>query len=262
MKIEVDQQTVFFSNGSGQPETGAPAIIFLHGAAMDHSVWVMLARYFARKGYRVIAPDLPGHGQSAGDPLTSITQLRDWVLGLQDALGLTSSSLVGHSMGSLISFAVAASNPGRVDALALLGTSSPMPVSDGLLDAALDNHPAAIEMANTWSHSATGKLGRGGNPGQWNLHVGLRLMQRAAPGVLHADLAACNAFVAEDFGRISDTRTLVIAGAADQMTPPRAGLKVAAAIDNCEQLVLPGCGHSMLSEQPNGVLDALAAFIR
>ena len=43
-----------------------PAMVFLHGAGFDHSVWVLLARAFAHHGFGVLAPDLPGHGRSAG----------------------------------------------------------------------------------------------------------------------------------------------------------------------------------------------------
>jgi len=228
---------------------------------MDHSVWVMPARYFARHGFRVIAPDLPGHGKSAGPALTSISALSDWVIALQKALNLSSSALVGHSMGSLISFATAARYPDRIAKVALLGTANPMPVAGGLLDAARDNHHASFVMANTWSHSATGKLGSSGNPGSSNLNTGMRLLERVADGVYHADLSACNDFVADDFGGVGETPALVIAGTGDQMTPVRSGLKVAAGIANCTNIVLEGCGHSMLSEQPNEVLDALADFL-
>lgn len=261
MEITVNGNSVFYGTGSGKADSSASAITFIHGAGMDHTVWVMPARYFARHGFRVIAPDLPGHGQSGGEPLDSIDALRDWIVALQDALDINSCALVGHSMGSLVAFATAASHPERVSKLALLGTAAPMPVSDGLLNAARDNHHAAIDMANTWSHSATGKLGSSGQPGSWNLNTGMRLIERAADGVYHADLAACNDFDAAAFDSISSTPTLIIAGTADQMTPVRSGLEVAAGITDCEKVILEGCGHSMLSEQPNAVLDALAGFL-
>ena len=59
MRTEIDGRTVFYGTGSGTPETGAQPIVFVHGAGFDHSIWVMPARYFARHGYQVIAPDLP-----------------------------------------------------------------------------------------------------------------------------------------------------------------------------------------------------------
>jgi pimeloyl-ACP methyl ester carboxylesterase len=46
-----------------------PLVVFLHGAALDHTVWALLARWFAHRGNAVLAPDLPGHGRSGGEPL-------------------------------------------------------------------------------------------------------------------------------------------------------------------------------------------------
>ena len=45
------------------------------------------------------------------------------------------------------------------------------------------------------------------------------------------------------------------------MTPPRAGRAVAGMLPRSQTVVLDNCGHSMLSERPNEVLDALAAFV-
>lgn len=276
MKLTLHGESVFYSTGSARDrnlpqsayntanntaEHTDNALVFLHGAGMDHTVWVMPTRYFARHGFRVIAPDLPAHGASSGSPLTSIEAYADWLRDLLDALNLSRASLIGHSMGSLIAVATAAQHPERVDKLALLGTADPMRVGAGLLHAAQDNDAAAYAMANTWSHSATGKLGRSGQPGLWNLNTGLRLMQRSRAGVFHADLAACNAFDANRLDRVVDVNALVIAGSRDQMTPATKGHAMAKRIDRVTITQLPGSGHSMLSEQPNAVLDALAGFL-
>ena len=116
-------------------------------------------------------------------------------------------------------------------------------------------------MANTWSHSTHGLLGGNDNPGFWMLAQGERLLAHTADGVFHADLAACNAFDAADLSVTEDCPALVIAGTRDQMTPAKAGLAVADGLAGATVVTLPGCGHSMLSEQPNQVLDALASFV-
>ena len=79
-----DGGSVCYGSGSGRPRPDSEIIVFLHGAGFDHSVWVMPARYFARHGYRVIAPDLPGHGRSDGPALQSIEQMAEWVHQLVD----------------------------------------------------------------------------------------------------------------------------------------------------------------------------------
>ncbi|MFX7874653.1 alpha/beta fold hydrolase, partial [Acinetobacter baumannii] len=81
----VQGQPVFAATG-GRPFTAAgPVVVFLHGAAMDHSCWSTQTRYFAHHGFGVLAPDLPGHGRSGGQPLGSVEALADWVLALLDA---------------------------------------------------------------------------------------------------------------------------------------------------------------------------------
>ena len=128
------------------------------------------------------------------------------------------------------------------------------------LEIAADNDHAAIEMINTWSHSFQGKVGANSNPGVWMLGTGERLLERASRGVLHADLRACHSFAEVSHEVICPA--LVIAAGADLMTPARAGLEVAKALPNAEIVKLDGCGHFMLSERPNDVLDALAVFAK
>ena len=261
MRIDINGNEVFYGTGSGTPSDAANTLIFVHGAGFDHTIWVMPARYFARHGWRVVALDLPGHGRSQGEALTSIAQMADWLAQVIDAVSPNEqASVVGHSMGSLVAMSLAARHANKVQKLALLGTSAPMPVADVLLNAALDNDQAAIDMTNTWSHSARGSLGSSQNPGVSNLHIGERLLQQAGAGVFHTDLAACNGFTADGLAEVKQP-TLVIIGDEDKMTPPRAGLAVADQLPNVQQRRLAGCGHSMLSEQPNQVLDELAAFL-
>ena len=259
VRVTVDGRTVYVGNGSGHAGEDADSVVFVHGAGMDHTVWALPARYFARQGLRVAAVDLPGHGRSDGPAADSIEAMSRWLVAMLDALDIETAAIVGHSMGSLVAYRFAVTAPERCRALALLGTSAPMPVTEPLLSAARDNHHAAIDMANTWSHS-TGTLGTNANPGIWMLGTGERLLERAAPGVFHADLKACDAFAAPSE---NDVRCpcLVITGDDDMMTPARAGLDVAASLPDARTVRLPGCGHAMLNERPNEVLDALISVV-
>ncbi len=260
-RIEVDGTVAYVGSGTGAPDADAPCVVFVHGAGMDHTVWALPARHFARKGLRVAAPDLPGHGRSAGAPLASIVAMSEWLGRLLDALEIAEAVVVGHSMGSLVAWRFAMDNAERCRSLALLGTSMPMPVTNLLLDAAADNHHAAIDMANAWTHSPGGALGANANPGVWMLGAGERLLERSGAGVFHADLAACNGFNASaSHGRVA-CPALVIAGDDDRMTPAKAGLDVASHLPNARIVRLPGCGHAMLNERPNEVLDALIDIV-
>jgi len=262
MNIQIDGKTVAYSNGSGHPTEDAPLIVFLHGAGMDHSVWVMPARYFARHGYRVMAVDLPGHGRSDGPALDNIDEMADWVKAVIERIPARPSEtiLAGHSMGSLICMSFAARYPDLAAKVLLLGTSAPMPVADVLLNAAQDNDHAAIDMANTWSHGQRSMMGASDNPGTSNLYMGERLLERVADDVYFRDFTACNGFSTENYPAI-ETPTLIITGDEDKMTPPKAGMAVADMLKNSQITHLQDCGHSMLIEQPNQTLDAMAGFI-
>lgn len=261
MRVEVGGRAAFVGTGSVPFEKDRPCVVFLHGAGFDHSVWVMPSRYFARHGYAVAAPDFPAHGRSQGEPLASVQALASWLAALLDALGVAKAVVVGHSLGSLVGQAFARRYPDRCAALALLGTSAPMPVTEPLLGASRDDDHAAIDMANTWSHSPQGRLGASDNPGIWMLGAEERLLERAAPGVYHADFTACNECDLDQLPGSVSCPVLVIAGGSDSMTPARSGQAVAEAL-SARYVRLPGCGHSMLAERPNQVLDALADFIR
>ncbi|WP_242463190.1 alpha/beta fold hydrolase [Rhodocyclus tenuis] len=249
------------------PAASAPVVVFIHGAGQDHSCWNLQSRWFAHHGFAVLAPDLPGHGRSGGTPPASIEAAADWIVALLDAAGVAHATLIGHSMGSLIALDVATrAAPWRISRLALLGCSLPMPVSDGLIAAARDDEPAAWQMINDWSHSPRAHFGGNTVPGAWMLGANRQLMARQRPGVLLAGLDACRRYQA-DATPASPPLTslacpvLVIAGAADRMTPARATRELVARLPGAQLTTLPGAGHSLMAEQPDAVLDTLRGFI-
>lgn len=262
MYIEVRGEKTFYSNGNGSPAKDAPAVVFVHGAGLDHSVWVMPARYFARHGYRVCAVDLPAHGRSQGPALNRVEAMSDWLCDLMTALEMPVAALVGHSLGSLVALDFAARYPQKCRALALLGTSTPMTVGPPLLAAAQDNDHEAIDMANTWSHSHHGLIGSSENPGTCMAISAQRLLEATRENVYFADFTACNEFSdGEALAAKVSAPALVIIGAQDKMAAPVRAKLVADNLKNCDVVTLSPCGHSMLSEQPNAVLDVLARLV-
>jgi len=262
MQIEINATQMFYSTGNGSFSTSQPSVVFIHGAGLDHSVWVLPSRYFARHGYNVVSLDLPGHGRSQGQALDSIEDMASTVSELIRAIGISSASVVGHSMGSLVALTLAANHGDQVRSLALLGTAVPMRVSDQLLAAAEANSHDAIDMSNMWSHSQAGQMGGNENPGMWMMGAEQRLLERAGPGVYHADFMACNNFsMGVELAGAITCPALIIVGGADIMTPPRNAQTVAELLPDCRVTVLDGCGHSMLSEKPDRLLDELIAIV-
>src|ERR1700757_4716376 len=126
MQLNVKGAETFVATGGQAFDGSLPTVVFLHGAGMDHTAWAQHDRWFAHHGYNVLAPDLPGHGRSAGKLLATIAEMADWTSALLDAAGVSTARLIGHSMGSLVALEMAARHPDKVSALVLVGTAAAM----------------------------------------------------------------------------------------------------------------------------------------
>ena len=262
MEFAVDGLRTFAATGGRPFDPARPAILFVHGAANDHSVWHLPARHFAHHGYSVAAIDLPGHGRSEGEPPATVAEMAGWLGRARAALGLERAVLAGHSMGSLIVLRAAADDPGATKKLILLGPATAMPVHDDLLDAARRNDHKAIDLITYWGLSAASQIGGHRSPGLWMNGGGQRLLERADDGVLAAGLAACAAFAdGEALAHAIEAETLLILGERDMMTPMKGGIALARTISDARHVVLAGCGHTMLAERPNETLDAMRDFL-
>ncbi|MFT5393526.1 MAG: pimeloyl-ACP methyl ester carboxylesterase [Gammaproteobacteria bacterium] len=257
MNLAINGRSAYISTLGRDIEPTKPSIVFIHGAAMDHTVWTLFARYFLRHGYNSLAVDLPGHGRSEGPALTKVEDLSQWVDGVIAAAKLEHAIVVGHSLGSLVAFDLAATT-NRVTALGLVGVAMPMPVADVLLNAAKENHHDGLDMVNVWGHSPRAHIGGFAAPGMWMSGAQLRLLERAGPGVLFADLSACNAYTG-GLDKAEGLRCPVrfVLGDRDMMTPPRATRTLREKLPNAQVSLLKDCGHALMSERPNEVLDAL-----
>lgn len=258
LECVVDGHTVFAATGGRTFDPALPTILFVHGASMNHTVWSAQARWFAHHGYSVLAVDLPGHGRSAGPLLGTIEAIADWLAEVLDATGVSTATLAGHSMGSLPVLEAAGRHPSRVGRIVLLGTSVPMPVADALLASAYANSHAAIDMVTVWGHSRTAGIGGSTVPGLWITGGGTRLLEQGGDGVLYNDMKACNDYATglETAARVTCPATLIL-GDGDMMTPPRNAASLLEALPGARMVVLAGCGHMMMAEQPNQTLDAL-----
>jgi pimeloyl-ACP methyl ester carboxylesterase len=258
MLVTVNGHEIFVATGGRDFDAALPTIVLLHGAGFDHTTWALHSRWFAHHGFGVLAPDLPGHGRSAGVPLATIADMADWTAALLDASGVAKARLIGHSMGSLIALETAARHPAKVAGLSLIGTAATMTVGPDLLKAAEANDHSAVDMVSIWGLGFQAELGGSLAPGLW-MHSGAqRVLEQCRPGVLFNDLSACNAYqnALAAAAQVS-VPTSFILGERDMMTPLRAGKALAAATPNSRTVVLPGAGHMMMVERPDELLAAL-----
>lgn len=267
MEFTVNTSSAFVYTGGRPFDRELPVVVLIHGAGHDHSVWHYQARHLAHHGFSVLAPDLPGHGRSAGESLSTIEALADWVEALLDAAGVMQAALAGHSMGSLIALQTAAQAPSRITKLILLGSVAPMPVAAPLLDAARDNRTAAHTMINQWSYTPASQLGASVTPGISLTGLNLRLMERQREGLLANDLAACNAYRnGLDAAARVRAPCVMLCGERDQMTPRRAVKPLHDALADANRatrmIIIHGAGHAMMAEAPDAVSDAMRGFLK
>ena len=263
MQLVVDRKRTFVYTAAHEPDPKRPALLFVHGAGLDHSWFGLQSRYFGYHGWNALAVDLPGHGRSEGPPLSSVEVMADWIFTLLSALKIEKASIVGHSMGSLVALECAARQPGRIERIALLGTAYPMKVGEAFLEAARKNEQAAFDMETIWGHAAQAPLGGNPNPGMWMYGDTLARLARLAPGVLYNDLRACNDYAGglEAAAKVL-CPALFILGKRDVMTPPKAAQALAGKIKDAKIVHLGVSGHSLMAEAPDATLDALIEFLR
>ncbi|HEY7687908.1 MAG TPA: alpha/beta hydrolase [Dongiaceae bacterium] len=262
MQIDLGKGAAFAATGGRAFDKSLPAVVMLHGAGMDRTVWSLQARYLAHHGRAVLALDLPGHGKSAGPALGSIPEMADWLGKLLDKVGVAQAAMVGHSMGALIALDLAARRPEKVRALALLGVAERMPVHPDLQTAADRNEELAAELITSWGHGRRGHMGGHPAPGLWMAGGAIRLVDRSPDGVLAADLAACNAYGdARECAAAIRCPALFLLGAADRMTPPAKAKPLIDAVTGARVITLPTAGHMMMTEQPDAVTDALSSIV-
>ena len=117
-------------------------------------------------------------------------------------------------------------------------------------------------MITSWSHSAPRQLGGNPVPGMWMTGSATALMERTPPGTLAIDLNACNAYL-EGLVAAEKVRcpALVVIGQRDLMAPPKSAQALLAALDEPRVVTIPNCGHSLMMEQPDRVLEALRGFL-
>ena len=118
-----------------------PAVILLHGYPFDRSMWREQIDFLSTHGYRVIAPDLRGFGETVAQtsdrdsdgpdhrlksvPLTTMADMAGDVAALMDEFRIDQAVICGLSMGGYVAFEFAHLFPARVSALVLAGTRAP-----------------------------------------------------------------------------------------------------------------------------------------
>lgn len=206
-------------------------------------------------GFRIFAPDLPGHGKSGGRGQQSIESYTHSILTWLESLSIHRAAFVGHSMGSAIAMEMALRHSESALALCLLGAGARLRVLPDLLASSSSETTfyTAIDhlMRNSYDPSADPRL----------VELATERMAEVRPSVLHGDLLACDTFDITDQVQRIRKPVLVICGSGDKMTPLRYSQFLVDHLPSARLEVIQNAGHMVMQEQPKTVAEILRDFL-
>ncbi len=250
------------------PETG-PAVVLLHSVGLStRAGWRAQVPALADAGYRVVAFDFRGLGESAkGARAPGVAVFADDLARLMDALGIARAALAGVSLGGFVAQAFALAQPGRVRALALVSTACRIAAGNTGARAARNQRIREAGMAvaagpQIDSHFAEGF--RRANPEVMDWYRGHYLANDPETYIA----------VMEDLGRFDTCArlggigcpTLVVAGAEDASSvaggvPGRAARALAEAIPGARLEMIAGAHHYPQIEAADAFNRVLLGFL-
>lgn len=262
MYFKVNGKQVFATTGGKPFDNNKPAVMFLHGSALDHTFWGLHSRFFAFRNYAVLALDLPGHSHSEGPALTSIEAIGDWLNDVVGSLDIDNISIVAHSQGCLNALEFASRYPDRIRSVSFIASGLATPVNPALIDAAENQPEDAIAMMVGWGFGIAGHLHQGPIPGYSMVAGGRKVMRRNVPDELATDLKACDAYKNGKAAAAKITCPVqVIIGGQDRMAPRKATSELVEHLNNPEVHFIPESGHMVPQETPNKCRQLLKTFI-
>jgi len=237
-----------------------PSVVFFHGAGgllADNPFLDVLARQ-----YHVLAPELPGYGESTGEEL--LEDMLDFTLHGWDvvaALGLERPHLVGHSMGGMIAAEMACLSPRDLGKLVLASAA-------GLW---IDEHPIP-DLFSLLPFELANVLFRDPARGAQLLTGGLDLTDMEALKAFYIANSRRLAMAGKILFPVPNRRlskrlyrlradTLVIWGAADQLMPPVYAERWSELIPGASVVSIDGAGHMLPWEAPDAFAAAVARFL-
>jgi 3-oxoadipate enol-lactonase len=241
-----------------------PAVLFVHGYPLDRTIWAH--QLDTLQGFRRIAPDLRGMGQSdAPDLGYGMSIYADDLAALLDNLGVDQVVLCGHSLGGYIGFEFLRRWRRRVRALVLIDTRAEPDSPEGRRSrdvfAALAKERGAAAIAEAMLPKLLAPDTLTSSP---EVAERVRAVIAGLPvsGIVGALAAMRDRSDSTPLlPTLADLPTLVLVGEADQATPPEEARRMAGAIPGARLVVIPGAGHLPPVERPAATTRALQEFL-
>ncbi|MFL5402330.1 MAG: alpha/beta fold hydrolase [Gemmatimonadales bacterium] len=265
VSVHVQRLMVHGVNLAVEVRGEGPAVLFVHGYPFDHTIW--REQIEALDGFRCIAPDLRGMGQSDAPDLGYGMEIYAADLAaLLDTLGVEEVILCGLSMGGYIAFEFLRKWRDRVRGLVLMDTraepDSPEARRGRDATSATARERGSSAIAEIMLSKVLAPSTVAERP---EVAEGVRTMMAGTPvaGIVGA-LAAMRDRAGSEalLPTLATLPTLVIVGEADSLTPPDQARAMAQAIPGGQLVVIPGAGHLPPVEQPAATTKALRDFLQ
>ena len=257
------------------PRNGEP-LVLIHGWDCSAYWWHHILTPLAAVGYRVICYDLKGHGFSDTDPRLDYTVagFSNDLLALGEALGLGPHHVAAFSLGAFVALHYADTHPERVRSLVFFNFSL-LPYNrvasamiPGVLDTVFNKLLRPIERRGLWwipyIYALTVLAKNTAPVSDVKLAtLSLRCCDPQAVRVSAHELSRREVLeaVPAQMGRVSQP-TLLVAGAGDPIMRPQGGRTLMQLAPNGQFLEVPRCGHLILFELPDQVVQILRLFLR
>lgn len=238
-------------------EASDQTILLIHGSGVSARSWIGQLDGLGR-ALRVLAIDLPGHGESVPVGRASIEGYADVV---SEFLGHATTGpviLAGHSLGGAVAVALAARRPGAVRGLILVSSCAMLPPSDGVAGTLISYLPGPLRKIAFFA-MAKKVLFAPGAPTQ-AIRVGMGELHACRQETILGDLAAARAMDVTDAARRLEVPTLILCGSRDRLTPPALSAQLNALIRESRLRVIEGAGHMVLLEAPDRVNQEILGF--
>lgn len=245
----------FLDGGRGDP------LVFIHGFLGGARQWRGQIAAFS-PDYRVIAPDLPGFGDSAETPpIASIPETAALLLQFLDGLGVSRFFLAGHSMGGMLAQEMASQAPERVAALILCGTGARGAMPGRFETIAESRARAAGEGAETSAARIAATWLTNGERSPCFPEI-FEIARRARLPAHLAGLEAMEHWSGADRLRNIVAPTLVVWSSRDRSYPFKQARELWSGIRNADIAVIPGAAHAAPLEKPEIFNAIVGDFLR
>ncbi|KML40266.1 alpha/beta fold hydrolase [Cytobacillus firmus] len=245
----------YYDEGKGEP------LVLLHGFCGSKDYWARVIPILA-ENFRVIAMDLPGHGESGlpeGEP--SIENMAEAIKGAIDELELDKVSLFGHSLGGYVTLAFAEAYEEKLKSFSLIHSTASPDSEEGKKGRDVAAGKIDKEGVESFIDGLVPKLFAPGEKHQDEIQLAKEIGYRTSAEGAKASLKAMKQ--RDDRSHVLKSTklpALIVAGEQDQIVPPEKSFAVKGS--NIKQVTIDDAGHMSMYEAPEELAEVIRGFLK